>query len=226
MHLPTGLELAVVPAASFEMGLRDADVRQLSEHVALEGAVEASLASLRRRATPTRQVYVPAFVVTARPLDTDEVRRSSEGRLRSDRVTRDEARELAASLRLRLPSEAELEYLAREGGAQSFVANAASVWRRTGRLPRRSAQGIEGLHLGEWSDDDWHDDYVGAPSDARAWRSGGERGVYRGAFPFGFDEGPETLVNALACHRGRGALSGEPSDEVRMTFRLVCDLPR
>jgi formylglycine-generating enzyme required for sulfatase activity len=226
VHEATGLELAVVPGGSLEMGLRESDVAALAAHVAIEGAVGRLLESVRSRATPVRWVDVAPFVVTVRPLDTEAMRRLSQGRFRSDRTTRDEARELAHSLGLRLPSEPELEYLAREGGAQAFVANGASVWARTGELPRRSAQGLEGLHLGEWSDDDWHENYVGAPIDGRSWRSGGERGVYRGATPFGLDEIPNDLVYALAAYRGRGALPGEPSDEVRMTFRLAHDLPR
>jgi hypothetical protein len=220
-HQPTDLVFALVPSGHLEMGLTTADERELASFIPLEGKAARLVEAIARTASPSHGVEVGAFLVTVRPLTAERVRALSGGRLRSDQVERAEALSLAASLGFRLPSEAELEYLARGLTSLAFTADGARIWRQTGDFPHTSEQGLELLTLGEWAADDWHDDYRGAPSSSEAWVEGRPRGVYRGGLPLGLDGGPPDLPFGLAAFRGRPPLPPEPGDDGRMTFRLA-----
>ncbi len=75
-----------------------------------------------------------------------------------------EVNELAAELTgLRLLSEAELEWVMREGGL-SFSDDGARIYTAISRWPRQSGWGIEGLTQNTWVADESHDNYRGAPS--------------------------------------------------------------
>jgi hypothetical protein len=124
----------------------------------------------------------------------------------------------------RLPSESELEYLAREGSAVRFVNDGAKTRAQTGKWPDVNALGLESLSLGEWAADSWHDTYDGAPSDGAAWAPNGVPGVFRGALPWGPDQSDDELLFGLAAYRGEPR---EDVDERRsFTMRLVRDLAR
>ena len=85
----------------------------------------------------------------------------------------------------RLLSEAEWEYAARAGtttkyhwGYIFFSSRVNSDGRKTVPVGSYAANGF-GLHdmhgnVWEWVEDCWHDSYAGAPSDGRAWASGGD----------------------------------------------------
>lgn len=136
--------------------------------------------------------------------------------------------------RYRLPTESEWEYAARSGGREEVWAGTAdesqlknyAVYNanRTGQVGINKPNGL-GLYdmsgnVWEWTEDCWHENYTGAPTDGSAWlESGGgncDRRVGRGG---SWINGPDYLRTSGRYGgnaRGRGDLVG---------FRLVQDIP-
>lgn len=132
----------------------------------------------------------------------------------ADRVSWDAAREFCQRLaqqtgrRYRLPSEAEWEYACRAGtttpfyfgetlttdlanyvGEHVYRAGPKGIYRHetseVGSFPP-NAFGLHDMHgnVWEWCADAWHDDYVGAPADGKAWegRAGAPRALRGGGW--------------------------------------------
>lgn len=140
----------------------------------------------------------------------------------------------------RLPSEAEWEYAARAGTTTPFAFGPTitpEIVNYEGNYPYGSAPkgkyreetipvgslnapnafGLFGMHgnVWEWCEDDWHDSYVNAPNDGRAWVDNprGSKRVYRGG---GWS------YRALGCRSADRSSPGAPG--VRsdgLGFRLV-----
>lgn len=122
----------------------------------------------------------------------------------------------------RLPSEAEWEYACRGGSTQDpyglptevgwVKENSGGTTHPVG-LKRPNGYGLYDMlgNVAEWTQDTWHPDYNGAPTDGRAWTTGG---------------GPQHTLRGpgwdLPAFFTRCALRG-PYDPIhRLGFRLVC----
>lgn len=193
---PAGVELVAVPGGAFDMGLSDRDIAEVADHVDLTSRLAARLRALCAAARPVHRVAIGPFLCAIRLF----------GDTGASLLTRDDSLALAASLGLRLVSEAELEWLARDGGVTPFTLDAArrreEIDHDDGRLASRF--GVRGIHELTWAADEWHASYDGAPSDGRAWLEGDPCGVQRGGFWLRAMQSEEELLEALAAVRRRG----------------------
>ena len=117
----------------------------------------------------------------------------------ADEFLYDEAKKAVRDSQFRLPSEAEYEWIAREGDTVSFACNLDKRYPGTGffsTLDLENAFGIRRLLSPQWVADAWHETYVAAPSDSRAWTEAGRAGgVLRGALELD----PEDTFGVALC---------------------------
>jgi formylglycine-generating enzyme required for sulfatase activity len=178
-HVATDLPFAVVPGGTFTMGITEKDLAEARELLPMGGALEEIVAGAVRQARPVREVTVRPFLCAVSPLSSADTKRITEGKLRFDTFDRGEALELARGAGLRLPSEAELEWLARDGRGLAFTLDAVRCLDRDPRAALRSIFGVDKIGYPTWAEDDWHDSYDGAPPTSEPWKDGDPNGVYR-----------------------------------------------
>ncbi|NUP13426.1 MAG: hypothetical protein HOW73_45895 [Polyangiaceae bacterium] len=223
-----GLRFIIVPGGQFVMGLADSDIEELSEYIDWTRDVRLTVEAMLRFTRPEHRVVVAPFVTAERALNRTEVERLSAGfksPLHTDEVERSAASELVKAMGMRLPSEAELEWMARDAGRSAFVCNGGRFWYGKRAWPEEGVFGVRDLHVGEWAADDWHPSYEGAPSTSAPWMDGNPCGVFRGELPYGVDQNPLELCYGLAAHRNRGALPQDRhSDHAFFTLRPSLDL--
>ncbi len=130
-----------------------------------------------------------------------------------------------------LPSEAQWEYAARAGATTTFhTGNTISAEQanfggkttiKVASLNTPNAFELHDMHgnVWEWTQDVWHDDYTGAPTDGSAWLvDGGYQGwrVFRGG---SWNDSPKDLRSA------RRARFPQKSSNSNYGFRLARTLP-
>jgi len=177
-HEPTQLSFHLIPGGVFEMGFTDADRVALQRALEPDVSVQSLLSLWEKILGPARRVRVAPFFLTRESLSNKDAARFSAGRIKSDTCGRSEAIELSHSVGFRLPSEAEIEWVGRDGGRFSFTLDCVERVRQK-REPC-SRFGIEGLEFEQWAEDDWHFDFSDGPATSAPWLNGDERGVYRG----------------------------------------------
>jgi len=217
LHVPSDCEFVAVCGGSFEMELSNADIEALSEVVNWTNSVAAFVKEQQRLAGPVHRVEVPPFLIGTNPI-IDPVGGGFEEVDEGVNLQELAAMLAAAPSPMRLPSEAEFEYVSRAGGVDRFVDDCARVW-QTQRIFRGiNRWGIAGLTDGEWLADAWHDNYDGAPNTAVAWDASHGPGVFRGMLRFGPEQDDEELLYALA------ALRGKPAPNAVYRFRMAISL--
>lgn len=209
-HQASGLPFVVVPGGDFTMGLTDEDVERASELVDWLSGPSEYVEHLGASALPPHTVTVKPFLC-ARTIPRVNGAEPAY-------FTRDEARTRAAELGLRIASEAELEWLYRDGGRFAFKLNASPDREKARRVRYDVSRfGVDDLLEMAWAADDWHPSYEGAPGTSEPWMSGDTAGVCRSSFVPYLLEVDEDLMPLLAAIREPG--------KAPCTLRLARDLP-
>jgi len=232
-HAPTGLLLVAVPGGRHTMGLRDDEIDDARRTLFSQDPKQRFDREVGvwhiARTTPAHEVDVGPFLCATGFVHPDG-RAESEEEDASDEdpcFGSAEVVQLVDVIRghhLRLLSEAEWEWIAREGGRRSWIVDVAG---RTGMQlddfndPAENGWGIRRLKSdhGELVADGWHPSYAGAPSDSRAWDPdpSGSPGVLRGSHNCWQDD-----AEAIMCHAAvRGSADGADGAAVR----LARDMP-
>ncbi|MEM8722154.1 MAG: SUMF1/EgtB/PvdO family nonheme iron enzyme [Cyanobacteria bacterium P01_G01_bin.39] len=218
------LEMIAIPGGSFMMGSPEG-----------EGHNDEK---------PRHKVTVPSFYMGKYPITQAQYQQvignnpsDFQGDNRPvEQVSWNDAVEFCQSLsrqtgtEFRLPTEAEWEYACRAGTTTSYhfgeiindqLANYGVNIAETTPVGQFSpnAFGLHDMHgnVWEWCQDDWHDNYEGAPTDGQAWLAGkGIKKVTRGG---------SWISNPFYC---RSAIRGDDSPDFRdfgIGFRVVCVSP-
>jgi formylglycine-generating enzyme required for sulfatase activity len=224
LNQPTGVEFVIVPGGAFDMGLTESDVWAVKESLGWEPDISETLSDAQAQVSPSRRVRVPAFLAARDPLGHTDVERLTAGRhagIYAYELARTEALSLAREVGLRLPSEAEYEWLMREAGTASFAFDAVRRMKSDGNNTElwTTCFGVRRPFATCWCADDFHDSYEGAPLSAEPWMNGDSCGLARpsGAEPELVDE-PAQALGLLACWRtARGHRSAR--------VRFAKDLP-
>lgn len=226
-HQPTGVAFAIVPGGAFDMGLTEADEWAVKEGLGWDPEISDTLADARPRVSPSHRVHVSAFLVARDPLTHSDVERLSAGRhkgIYAYQVGRMEALTLATQYGLRLPSEAEYEWLMREAGTTSFAFDALQRTKVSGNDTETwlTRFGLRRPFGTCWCADDYHDSYDGAPSSSEPWMGGDPCGLARpsGAEPELVEESEQAL-GLLACWR---TSRGHGTARVRFAMDIPLDL--
>ncbi len=226
IHLPTQVRFLVIPGGTFEMGLTEADIEELQLHIPWDASAIAAIEHGRAAVSPAHQVKVTPFLLAEEKLYSDQVEALSGGKhtgMYCYELTRRDAGDLAHRLGFRLPSEAEMEWVLREGGRSPFAVDGVRKLSEIGNdsesWPTRF--GVKTPFETAWCADDFHPDYVGAPRTSAAWLAGEADGVAQpaGARPELVDE-PEQRIGLLACWR---TARGHGKAQLRLARELALE---
>lgn len=238
-----------VPGAKLSVGMSEGEIEEILRLVGPGDDADA-VRSFAKRSRPVRRVSVQPFLVSRTPLlarsdaeilpdpDPDAERPYfGEGDV-PVHLTAAEARVVLDTQGegFRLPSEAEWELLAREGGSSAWLGGRISsvddlearlvalyedAAYRDGRREGEGELGVWGMVFGEWVGDGWHGSYEAAPLDGAAWEPAALPETTRGGggatYPW------QARFEVLGCH----AAFRDRADGPRCTsgVRLAMSLP-
>lgn len=205
-HVASGIDLSLIPGGRLEMGARASDIAEVARHIDLD-LVSYSIDADSESALPAHWVSVQPFLCARVGLPEGTMARA-------------DALERVRSLGFRLPSEAELEWILRDGDRYALTLGATPVPGRPGAFDfKPSRYGIEQLLIANWAADDWHPTYQGVPATSAPWFGGDPEGVCRSTFSIPAMVSEEDITVLLASIRTRG------SPQMPCIARLTKDLP-
>lgn len=115
-YAPFDMALGLVPGGTFEMGISLEDLEEAQDYVDWTQSAAHTAEAYRACATPVHTVSVAPCLCSVEPLEAEPLERLSGKTLEEGSFEVPAVRAAIESLGFRLPSEAELEWLAREGG--------------------------------------------------------------------------------------------------------------
>lgn len=217
----------MVPGGTLTMGLTPSERALLDLYLGTRTHIVEQVEQVRRFAQPVCQVRVAPFICAERLLEKAEVTRwlADADPDPLGAVHRDAALALAARAGLRLPSDAELEWLARQGKQAPFVLDCVFEAPQDDERrvlvtdePIRPRFGIADFFETQWAADDWVATHDGRPSTATPRRHGDSQGVRRFEEFYFEAVGRESVISQLSARR-------EPGRGWRARVRLALDLP-
>jgi len=235
-HQDTNIVFLLIPGGEFDMGLSNAEEAELitrisgsaspDERQRVESELSVHLAALR----PVHRVHVRPFLCAREHLSSALVLEKLTLSYADDLADFGDAATLRAAdapaaartFGFRLLSDAEWEYVAREGGATSWCVRPEAL--QAFDVSEKSENDFGIRHLasaaGEWVADQWHETYDGAPAVSVTWDASETAGVHRGAHTSLQD--PIEAMTAHAAFRERA----NPNTPFQLGgIRLAIDLP-
>ena len=225
-HSPTSSSFVFVPGGVMQMGLLDREIALVRRYLGSRPHILEQIEQVKRHASPVREVQVGPFLCGERLFEPDQIAKLSD--LASDSLgsmARRDALAFAEACGFRLPSDAELEWMARQGRDAPFVLD--TVFEADEDDPENVLMtdesiaprfGIDDLFTTQWAADDWFGDHTERPPTSIA-RSGGDPQGVRRFEEFDFEAvGPESVISELSARR-------DPGGTWRARVRFALDLP-
>jgi formylglycine-generating enzyme required for sulfatase activity len=163
------LRFVELPGGSFEMGLSDARRRALAALLPDQPKVRAAFDEVAATCAPARKVTVRPFRCALAPLTVDAAKRLGKDASfmgPNAMLPPEVAVGLAKRFGARLLTEAEWEFVARDGGALPWGEGLERLLRRS-RVPITNRWGIAGVSVPAFVADAWRPTYAGAPTAAK-----------------------------------------------------------
>ena len=193
------IEMVKIPGGTFLMGSPDNDPNTCEDEYPQHLVAIPSFWMSSTPITEEQWLFIAGFSVQSRMLSKSPSKNGYKYPVVN--VKWEEAVEFCKRLSIhknknyRLPSEAEWEYACRAGTTTKYsfgdtiTENQANFYRMgkenklmpVGQFPP-NAFGLYDMHgnVWEWCQDNWHDDYNGAPTDGSAWLGDNKNHVLRG----------------------------------------------
>jgi hypothetical protein len=220
VHVPTGIRFRLIPGGFFEMGLTLEDLENGSVAINWTAEVARYVETAYASCLPAHSVEVKAFLCSESLLSAGDL--AKLGFAENPGVfERSMALGVAQELGFRLPSEAELEWVARDGQNFCFPYNWPLTWGREDETFHEESQfGVLELCPPQWAADDWHPSYEGAPSTSLPWMDGDPRGVVRFGVAYRIGDCDDSYERKFLAAR-----RPDPGCAVIPGVRLALDVP-